>query len=181
MNRQEQACSSHQPESNAAVTPAHVVLPRDLWDKLSGTTDAQAIIKEYNRSSCNQHSVQFHDSTTNSLPIATTEVDSNPRAVHGEPSIPKDSNGFSHANPLLANTMGIGAMDPTDICHVLSTHKQWSMQENSNTDSGTSYFNVHTMIYTVDNHTTSASHSLIDHGANGGLAGVDCRVLEHTD
>ena len=138
-------------------SPGPIFLPANIYKLLSDVA-----IKELKK----------HNATTRSTPPAKQAVnthDTDPHPDHpptdtptGDPTPPD-----SPADPDLDNTEPCEAFtfDDSTLEHIMDTYSP-------------SYSINKTHIYHVSKHSSSHYGSLIDRGANGGLAGSDLRILE---
>jgi len=62
---------------------------------------------------------------------------------------------------------------PADICNILSSPKKLKSQKRR--------INQHFIRYDVSRHSRNVFESLVDRGANGGIAGSDVRVIARMD
>ena len=140
-------------------SPVPIFLPANIYKLLSDVA-----IKELKK----------HNATTRSTPPPTRAVnthDTDPSPEHpptdtqtGDPTSPD-----SPADLNLDNTEHCEAFtfDDSTLEHIMDTYSP-------------SYSINKTHIYHVSKHSSSHYGSLIDRGANGGLAGSDVRILERT-
>ena len=140
-------------------SPGPIFLPANIYKLLSDVA-----IKELKK----------HNATTRSTPppkraVNTHDTDPSPEqpptdTPTGDPTPPE-----SPADPDLDNTEPCEAFtfDDSTLEHIMDTYSP-------------SYSINKTHIYHVSKHSSSHYGSLIDRGANGGLAGSDVRILERT-
>jgi len=100
-------------------------------------------------------------------------------------SAPSESAPEEDAQPLLAFLSNQKKLAPNDIRHVLSPPKSTSKTKAQNVAKHTIILDgvtykqaMHHVNYKVSAHSSAKAATLIDHGANGGMAGSDVRLLE---
>ena len=156
-------------------TQRKIKLPRDLWELLSKEGNAQDVIVAYNCKlpSSSQRSVNFQELTWDE---PGEQEDS------AEPSV-EEINQTPPSEPLLAHLTNQKKLDPTGIRQVLSLHhaRQDPKKASSNATpeaievQGKKYkLEVNILRYTFHNAQQETQQwSLVDRGANGGMAGED--------
>ena len=178
---------------------AHISrMPYEIWSKIP--PEIQAMLQEHNKkvrgfdSTKSKRNVQFHhlNDTNGEEEIDfegnTYDLDLFPdTGEDGEPS-PSYS--------VLEHVSGKKLLSPGDIRKVLAVNKSKTFQAKpkqkkvieedepppeSITINGRTYVaKLHKITYKLDKHKHSTTCSLIDRGANGGLAGADVRILERS-
>ena len=108
---------------------------------------------------------------SDTVPVLPPTLEANGPNVQ-ETEQPDDATTPSSGGTLLANaTTSSDDLHPANLRRLMST--------------ASSRFNLNireaNMHYSISQHSRFRGHALIDHGANGGIAGSDCRVIERTD
>ena len=85
-----------------------------------------------------------------------------------------EKNDITHDSTLLVNSTT--ALTPGDIRRVMSNAKRYQGNTDNASKKTTRDVKMH-VTYVVSNHRSSAQHSLVDRGSNGGVAGNDVRVI----
>ena len=195
--------SGKSPPSNPGFDPRQVArVPSDLWRKLP--PEIQAMLQEHNKQvkgitgPPSQYSAKYHNLwSTQEEPdpdLGTYDLDEYPHAGDdGEPS-PDSKPSYS----ILEHVSGQNQLSYGDIRKVLAANKTKTTPgkgksksvslpppEESTPDSftinGKTYVaKMHKVTYHIDKHAHATTCSLMDRGANGGLAGADVRVLDRS-
>jgi hypothetical protein len=193
--------------SNKANTQSNR-LPREIWDKLG--PDLQAEIREWNKTKAFKHKgnqlsreVNMHDIDDHGDDIDLEGIDIDGRMTDSMPidDEKNDENG-EESNMILAHiTKQKATTSPHDIRNILaSAHKRSEANNHFQSGSqgksadkaknsvfidGKRYIQAdnHKLHYNIANHEKKETKiaSLIDRGANGGLAGEDVRIIERSD
>ena len=140
-------------------SPGPIFLPANIYKLLSDVA-----IKELKK----------HNATTRSTPppkraVNTHDTDPHPEIQSSDTPTGDPTPPDSHAEPDLDNAEPCEAFtfDDSTLEHIMDTYSP-------------SYSINKTNFYHVSKHSSSHYGSLIDRGANGGLAGSDVRILERT-
>ncbi|HET7637806.1 MAG TPA: hypothetical protein VFK47_03615, partial [Ktedonobacteraceae bacterium] len=167
-NRNTSTSNSTSGTTATPSTPKMIKLESDIWSKL--TPEVQQSIKAYNRTLRTNAPRRANKTTTTTAPVPSV-VTTTP------PTIPLSSISTTSTVPA-ANPESI---DPTvNLRAIMSSHQEPSTDPIS--VNGRSYRACMAQTtYSVSKHATAEQGSLIDGGANGGLAGADTRLIESTD
>ena len=168
---------------------------RQLWDKLhdkakaiilgissSGTksTGSSPQKNDSPRRNANLHEMSAMDLLQIFTAEADEPADSNPEEFSDANDVPEENNDTQ----ILINAAKTGKrLDPADIRRVMSTTSTRYKGGAGGTgkDPGRkTEANMAQVTYRVTSSSQSPSHSLIDRGANGGIAGTDVRVIFKT-
>ena len=186
-----QAMQGGDPNNKGGDRREVISMPRKFWDQL--TPEQQEQYKDHNdrvlqRGKYRKRVVKFHEQGTSDRDgewiVPSTDDD------------PHTQSQRVSADGILAfaSTLQPTTKDPADIRSALSVNKSRqskavSTQDGGNDDDGEvitvngQRFKriINKLEYVVSKATRSSVSSLVDRGANGGLAGADCKVLATLD
>ena len=121
----------------------------------------------------NLHEMSAYDFLQANLHEVGSEDEQSDNTFHDATMGDLETNGGTDTT-LLVNAAKTGKhLPPGDIRRILSS-------TGTKSQSSTLEANIH-VTYSVSNHRTSSQKSLVDHGANGGIAGNDVCVIHRTD
>jgi len=173
----------------AAPDPASLYVPYAVWEQLP--PHVQALIWE----ACGKQPsggnkarlAKFHDvyaATSDDLAHDVEEDQIVTSDVIQDKDTPSDSND---SQKIAAHLTNHHVLEPNDIWHVLATSQKCQEKEITQhaakktivVDGVTYTANVHNVVYNVsEHHANKQETSLVDRGANGGMAGEDVMVVE---
>ena len=156
---------------------------RQLWDKLDDKNTAIFLGLSKSDSGASTRRVNLHEVSAYDFIQAyvheLADDDPEDEAVDEEYHDAPEDHGIDDQSTLLINAAKSSAnksdLLPGDVRHVMSSASkryQGSLQKNKVKINA----NVH-ITYQVSAHRSSATHSLVDRGANGGVAGSDVRII----